>query len=174
MFRTRSPMMAIGLFLVPGVLGTSCANKQLTGPVPVDLIPPTTNLHMRATFDTNPSTFLGRFMPREGLRLLDESSARKTECSEYITWQEIDAGGVSHDDIFQVSGSVALGFTIPNSPVDVAGEADGVRSLRAQYRLTSKMVADVTDPIAFGLCCQKSAEACPGEFVSEFVGPFVS
>jgi hypothetical protein len=45
------------------------------GPPPAEFIPPTTNFHLRAAFDTDPSVYLGRFIP-DGTADIDEAVAR--------------------------------------------------------------------------------------------------
>ncbi len=135
---------------------------------PPEFVPPTTNLQLRATFDTDPSTYLGRFIP-DGAAVPDESAARKTACSQFISIKSIGGGGVEYDEVFEASADAAVGFGIPKTELKLGGSGGQSASLRAQYTLTTKLVADISDPIAFASCCRQSPTECTGRFVGEFI-----
>lgn len=154
------PLLAL-LVALPALAG----KKKVPPP---EFVPPTTNLQLRAAFDTDPSTYLGRFIPNDAT-VMDESAARKTACSKYISAKTVGGGGVEYDEIFEASASAALGLGVPQAALVLGGSAGKAASLRAQYVLTNKMVADVSDPVAFAACCRQSPNECTGRFVSEFI-----
>jgi hypothetical protein len=135
---------------------------------PPSFVEPTTNLHLRAAFDTNPSVYLGRFLP-DGGGEIDEASARKTSCSQYISVREVGGGKVEYDEVFEATSAAALGLGIPKTELMLGGARGQSASVRAKYVLTRKMVADISDPIAFASCCRSSPTECSGRFVGEFI-----
>ena len=60
-----------------------------------DIGPPqaTSNFYIRTSFDKDPSMYLGRFI-LDGSSLTDETIARKSQCTEFISIRYIDAGNV--------------------------------------------------------------------------------
>lgn len=121
---------------------------------------PTSNFYVRTTFDTDPSVYVGRFVS-EDAAVIDESAARKTQCSQFITHTLVDAGGVEYDEVMGASSGVAQGLQ-HSATEDGAG-------VRANYVMTRKMVADISDPLAFDACCRKAEGNCTTRFISEFV-----
>ena len=147
------------------VLGVGLlAGKKIEPPNPT----PTSNFYIRTAFDKDPSVFLGRFVA-EDAEVIDESAARKTECSQYITYTIIDAGNVEYDEVMNASTNVAAGLKIPGSNVAATLGAGGGIGVRANYTMTNKMVADISDPVAFDACCRKSEGNCTSRFVGEFI-----
>jgi hypothetical protein len=135
---------------------------------PAEFVPPTTTLQLRAAFDTDPSAYLGRFIPDDAV-VPDESAARKTACSQYISSRRVGGGGVEYDEVFEASSAAALGLGVPQTELRLGGRGGQAASLRAQYVLTTKMVADISDPVAFAACCRQSPSECTGRFVGEFI-----
>lgn len=135
---------------------------------PPEFVPPTTNLHLRTAFDTDPTVYLGRFVPN-GAGVPDESAARKTACSQYISISTVGGGGVEYDEVFESSSAAAMGLGVPKTELTLGGSAGQSASLRAKYTLSNKMVADISDPVAFASCCRQSPTECTGRFVSEFI-----
>ncbi len=135
---------------------------------PPEFVPPTTNLHLRAAFDTDPSVYLGRFLPDDATTP-DESAARKTACSQYVSVRQVGGGGVEYDEVFESSSAAAMGLGIPKTEITLGGKSGQSASLRAKYTLTTKMVADISDPVAFASCCRQSPTECTGRFVGEFI-----
>ncbi len=135
---------------------------------PPEFVPPTTNFHLRAAFDTDPISYLGRFVPDDAL-VPDEAAARKTACSQHISMRRVGGGGVEYDEIFEASSAAAIGLGLPRTDLTLGGTGGQAASLRAQYTLTTKMVADITDPVAFASCCRQNPSECTGRFVSEFI-----
>lgn len=142
----------------------SAGKKKIPAP---EFIPPTSNFHLRAAFDTDPSVYLGRFVP-DGASVPDESAARKTICSQYITSRTVGGGGVEYDEVMAANRSTALGLGIPETNLKLGGESGASASLRAKYTHTHKMVADITNPVAFASCCRQNPGECTGRFIGEF------
>ncbi len=131
------------------------------------------NFFMRSSFDTDPSPYLGRFVP-EGALDLDDAMAMQTACGEHITYREIDAGGVQYDEYFNASTSVSAGLGLPLlSSLGAGGSVGfgykGGSIVRVQYTLTRKMVATLEDPEAFAACCEEGAGRCTGLYLGEFL-----
>jgi hypothetical protein len=135
---------------------------------PPEFVPPTANFHLRAAFDTDPVAYLGRFVPDDAL-VPDEAAARKTACSQHITVRRVGGGGVEYDEIFEASSAAAIGLGLPRTDLILGGTSGQAASLRAKYTLTTKMVADISDPVAFASCCRQNPSECTGRFVSEFI-----
>ena len=141
----------------------------LAGRKPEVLNPtPTSNFYIRTAFDKDPSIFLGRFVAEDAL-VIDESAARKTECSKYISYTIVDAGNVDYDEVMNASSTVALGLKIPGTQLSSNVGAGGGMGIRASYTMTSKMIADITDPVAFDACCRKTDGNCSTRFIGEFI-----
>ncbi len=135
---------------------------------PPEWVPPSSNFHVRAAFDTDPSVYLGRFIPDEAA-VPDESAARKTSCSQYIDHREVGGGGVEYDEVFAATTDVALSVGVAQTDLKVGGEGGASASLRATYTMTRKLVADIADPVAFASSCRSSPDECTGRFVGEFL-----
>jgi hypothetical protein len=138
------------------------------GPPPANFVPPTSNFHLRAAFDTDPSVYLGRFI-QDGQGEVDEASARKTSCSKFIAIRQVGGGNVQYDEVFQASASAALGLGVAQTDLRVGASGSKSTSLRANYTATKKMIADIDDPVAFASCCRQSPGECTGRFVGEFL-----
>ena len=93
---------------------------------PPEFVPPTTNFYLRAAFDTDPSVYLGRFMP-DGEGAPDEAMARKTACSQHLSVREVGGGGVEYDEIFESSRGVALGLGVPGTDLKLGGGGGPIR-----------------------------------------------
>ncbi len=60
---------------------------------------PMSNVHLRNSFDTDPSVYLGRFVPRDATDL-DEGTAMPLTCSQFVKYRgrlprDADQGGQS-------------------------------------------------------------------------------
>ena len=149
------------------VLALPAGAKKKPKIPPPEFVPPTTNFHLRAAFDTDPSVYLGRFVSDDA-GVPDESAARKTACSKYITARTVGGGGVEYDEVMESNSATAMGFGIPKTELKLGGEGSSSASLRASYTLTQKMVADISDPVAFASCCRQNPGECTGRFIGEF------
>lgn len=127
----------------------------------------TGNVFLRSAFDTDPSMYLGRFVPTDTADI-DESMARKTRCSEFITWRHIDGGGVTYDHVYNAGTQAAANVGV--SMLGASASASQTAMVRVNYTLTDKMVAEVSDPAAFEDCCRENSDSCTELFIGEFIG----
>jgi hypothetical protein len=134
--------------------------EQGVGPTVV----PASDIYLRSAFDTDPSTYIGRFLP-EGV--VDESSGMRTRCSEHIGYRSVGGAGVQYDEIFSASTQAALRVGVPEL-LGLGLGGGGARVVRIQYQLENKLVAEIEDPAAFEACCQAAPDQCTSRYVSEF------
>lgn len=157
----RGPfLLAFPLLLLP-----ACA---LRGGVPNGpSAAPSSNVYLRNSFDTDPSIYLGRFVPRNATDL-DEGSAMPLACTQHITHRFIEGGGVKITETMSVSTEVAARIGVP---VVASAQGSGSRTgeVKVEYTLTGKMVAEVADPAAFNECCKAQPDQCTDRFVGEFL-----
>lgn len=130
--------------------------------------PPEKSVFIRASFDDDPSDFLGRFLP-EGIapEAIDETAARlSSRCAKHLTSRTMNASG-SFEQTFNASSGVkgSLGVK-PFGAISASHGADS--GLLVKYKMTKKMVVAVKDADAFAQCC----EAAPGECTSRMIGEF--
>jgi hypothetical protein len=152
-------------FLAASVLASACATR---GGVPNGpSAAPSSNVYLRNSFDTDPSIYLGRFVPR-GAADLDEGSAMPLTCTQFVTHRFIEGGGVKLTEQMSVSTEIAARIGVP---VVAAAQGSGSRTgeVRVEYTLTGKMVAEVADPAAFNECCKAQPDQCTDRFVGEFL-----
>jgi hypothetical protein len=126
------------------------------------------NFYLRDTPDKDPTIYLGRFVLTDG-SFPNESSARKTECSQYINISTVSGGSVEYDQVINASAGVSAGLKFPGMAPNIKIGASGGYGIRASYTVTKKMIADISDPVAFDECCAKKAGNCGEVFISEFV-----
>lgn len=147
------------------LLAISCVRNVPTAQT--QSMAPSGNVYLRNTFDTDPSLYLGRFVPA-GLSDLDESAAMQLVCSKHISYRFIDGGGVAYSENLNVSSEVGAKLGIP--VVASAGvDRQASRTARVEYKLTGKMVAEIRDPEAFAACCKDSPDQCSDRYIGEFI-----
>ncbi len=135
-------------------------------PMSMSISPPA-NIFLRSSFDTDPSRYLGRFLP-DGATSLDESQSTKTQCSTLVTWAKVGGGGAVRDELFQVSTEAAASIGLP--PLAAAdGRAVSSQMVRVRYTETGKLVSDIEDPAAFKTCCLEADDQCTDRYVGEFL-----
>jgi hypothetical protein len=122
---------------------------------------------LRNTYDTDPSVYVGRFVP-PGVTELDESNAMVLACSKHITTRFIDGGGVDYTEDLHVSTQVAVKIGMPVVASGSAGYEHS-RTAQARYKLTGKLVAEIADPDAFAACCKAQPDQCTDRFIGEFI-----
>ncbi len=142
-----------------------CGRNGITNQ-PASLVS-SSSLWLRNTYDTDPSVYVGRFVPA-GVTELDESNTMVLACSKHITTRFIEGGNVEYSEEMQVSTQVALKLGMP---VVASGSAayEHRRTARASYTLTGKLVAEIVDPEAFAACCKAQPDQCTDRFVGEFI-----
>ena len=157
--RTKSAWRPAVLMMLWG-----CHKPPLpTGPS----LSPTHNIHLRTSFDTDPSDYLGRFLP-DDLTELDESSGMTLACSEHVSWRFVDGGGVQTTEVLHTSFSTRARLGAPFVAEATAG-SEHARAVRVSYTLTGKMVSVIEDPAAFAACCKAQPDQCSNRMVGEFI-----
>ena len=147
------------------VLATGCPRGAPVSGAPATA--PSSNDYLRSSFDTDPSSFLARFLP-SGLDDLDESNAMTLACSQHVSWRFIDGGGVRMTELLNASTEVTARFGVP---LIASGKAQASRTqaARVEYTLTGKMVSEITNPDAFAACCKAQPDQCTDRLVGEFL-----
>lgn len=164
-------MLAATLVLgtLGAVFGAACGDKNPVDPTAMMIPVPKANMYIRGSFDTDPSMYVGRFIPSNSdPKNLDESGAMKLTCSQHISYSKIGAGGVTYDEVYQASSSAAASLNIPTVGAITGGASSGT-TVRVKYTLLNKMVADVKDPAAFESCCKAAPDQCTNLYVGEFL-----
>lgn len=162
MHTLRGPLLFAAILVVPLL---ACAGR---GGVPNGpSAAPTANVFLRNSFDTDPSIYLGRFVPRNAVEL-DEGSAMPLTCTQYVTPRFIEGGGVKITETMSVSTEVAARIGVP-VVASAAGSGSRTGEVKVEYVLTGKMVAEVSDPAAFNDCCKAQPDQCTDRFVGEFL-----
>lgn len=128
---------------------------------------PSSNVYLRNSFDTDPSGYLGRFLPA-GLEDLDESNGMTMACSEHISWKFIDGGGVKMTEVLNASTAVSARLGVPLIARG-KGSVSSTQVARVSYTLTGKMVSTIDDPSAFAACCKSQPDQCSDRIVGEFL-----
>jgi len=132
------------------------------------------NFFMRSAFDTDPSPYLGRFVPHEGSFDVDDAMAMQTSCSQHISYRNVGGGGVQYDEYFNASKTAAAGLNAPlldtlGINLGMTGAYSGGSIVRVRYTLTGKMIATIDDPDAFAECCEEGPGRCTGLYLGEFL-----
>ncbi len=172
-------LLAFGFTLAPLA---SHAKKKKKDRVPPELLAiidrvstGRSNFFLRNAFDTDPSAYVGRFVPRKtALQNIDDAAAMQTSCSQYISYKSVGGGGVQYDEYFNASTSVSANFGIPllsAQGIDIGADVghQGGSIVRVSYTLTNKMVATIDDPDAFAQCCEDGPGKCTGLYLGEFL-----
>lgn len=176
---SRSLLMVLGLSLAAPALFTGCGDRNikdvgaetvLTGPT---VAGPRDGVYLRASFDDDPSMFIGRFIT-DGVTgdEIDENRAVQTQCSQFIKYREVRAAG-SFDEYYESSSSVkaSLGVdtamqTGPGGKANVGNQRG--TEVRVNYNLNRKLVAYIDDHQGFTECCESAVGACSGSYIGEF------
>jgi hypothetical protein len=152
-------IMLVLALAAPGCAGMSRRESHSNAPM--------SNVHLRNSFDTDPSIYLGRFVPR-GASDLDEGTAMPLTCSQFVKHRFIDGGGVKVTEAMNVNSQMAARIGVP-MVADGNASASRTRQVRVEYVLTGKMVAEIGDPAAFEQCCNSSPNQCTDRFIGEFL-----
>ncbi|MBX3220948.1 MAG: hypothetical protein KF795_10535 [Labilithrix sp.] len=165
-------------FVIVSLGAVACGGSNATNPDPasapsstsVQGVTPSRNLHLRAAFDDDPSTYVGRFVPAEVVGAeLDENRAAQTVCSKYFTMKEV---GVNQelDELVYASNqaSAAMGVAAPGAAATGQGATSSGSVLRVRYKITKKVQVQ-TDAEGLSACCAKTPGACTNLVVGEFL-----
>ncbi len=158
--------------------GPTDPDKKMSEEPGATLNGPRKGVFLRASFDDDPTHFVGRFLSNELKEdQIDENRGIQTECTKFVTYKEVNASG-SFDEYYNSSTEVKGNFGLTEVGEAMAEKAgvggDGSighssgTTIRVKYDLKKKIVANVTDPAAFKTCCESSPDACTGRYVGEF------
>ena len=146
----------------------ACGPKHASaGPQAMGLSP-STNVHLRNSFDTDPSPYLGRFVKDAAQGAFDESSTMALACSEFVSFRRIDGGGVRYNELLEISSSASARLGLPLI-ANAAGTASNASIVRVSYELTGKMIGEIKDPAGFADCCKTSPDQCTSRYIGEFI-----
>lgn len=158
----------LGVVLLASLAG--CPSQNVPDELPsrgVVVPTPDNSVFLRASFDDDPSPFIGRFLPGKlEAHQIDENQGVDTRCSRFISYKTVRASG-SYDEYYNSASSVGGSVGMPG--VASAGGSIGANStVRVKYDLTSKMRAEISDQTAFDQCCAADPGQCPEFIIGEF------
>lgn len=164
----NAPFIHVSLLALLGTLGIAplAGCKHAISNQTASLVS-SSSLWLRNTYDTDPSIYVGRFVP-PGVTDLDESNTMVLACSKHITTRFIDGGGVDYSESMYVNTQLALRLGMPVVASGSAGY-EASRMAQANYKLTGKLVAEIADPEAFAACCKAQPDQCTDRFIGEFI-----
>ena len=157
--RARTWSVALLFIILVG-----CAKAPV--PTSPSMAPPQ-NVYLRNSFDTDPSGYLGRFLPQDQDDL-DESSGMTLACSVHLSWRFVKGGNVKTTEVFRASSGVQARLGVP-AIAEVESSAGQQQVARVAYTLTGKMVSRIEDPAAFAACCKAQPDQCTDRMVGEFL-----
>lgn len=173
-------MKKMAILLVGASLMTvACSGSDKAKPTTEfgpELNGPRKAVYLRASFDDDPTHFIGRFLGNSLEESdIDENRGIQTECSKFVTYKEVNASG-TFDEYYNSSTEVTAGFGM--NP-DVSKLTNGTTgdgnfghksgsAVRVQYELTRKLVANIEDPVGFKTCCESSPDNCTDRYIGEF------
>ncbi len=166
----RAAFLALALVMLPGLADAKKRRDKKRDRAPTEqgvgpTVMPSKDIYLRSAFDTDPSSYIGRFLPEGGV--VDESASVKTRCSEHISYRSVGGGNVQYDELFSASTQAAIKVGMPEI-LGVGLEGGGGRVVRITYALAEKMIAEIEDPGAFEACCQAAPDQCTSRYVAEF------
>ena len=172
----RIPLAVLAVLAVFAATALTVAcGPPVNRPTPLPMAKP--NFYLRTTsFDADPSTYLGRFISDDlADARVDESNAQHTPCSRFFRVERLPGGGVEYDEYFTTASEARAGAVSPAAAAGAvaarAGATDKTASVaRVQYTLTDKWVVELSDPEAYGRCCDESDNNCTERVIGEFLG----
>lgn len=134
----------------------------------VNRMPVAQSVYLRASFDEDPSEYLGSYVRRGTAPAdLDETASARTRCSRFIAHDVIKAGG-TYDETFQASRGVMGSLGIAQV-ADLSAGSEATAGLRVKYAVTAKMRASVTDEDELDRCCKAAPDQCSDLYIGEFI-----
>lgn len=135
---------------------------------PVVPEPPERSVFIRASFDDDPSDFIGRFLPKDlAPEGIDENAAMiGGRCGKFLDVKTVNASG-TFEQTFNASRGVqgSLGVK-PFGSVNAGHTSD--TGLLVKYQLKRKMNVTAPDPDALAQCCASAPEQCSDRMIGEF------
>jgi hypothetical protein len=147
-------------------LTLSCAaTKPSVGNVGgVIVLPVKASVFVRATFDSDPSSLIGAFIPDSvDDSALDESQAARTRCSDFIRVKKVASTG-EVEEVFGASAGVGGKLGVKGVAF-LSGERSNTNALRIKYNALEKMTADV-DTKGLYECCQAAPDQCSKRYIA--------
>jgi hypothetical protein len=122
------------------------------------------SVFLRATPDGDASEIIGAFLPDDiPDAQVDESSAVRTRCSNFIKPKRVPASGEYQEVAAASSGAAGKIGVKSIAKVDMGGET--AEALLVRYTLIEKMQADV-DEDNLQRCCAEAPDQCTKRFIS--------
>jgi hypothetical protein len=143
------------------------AVTPVSAPAPSTLVQPARSIHLRVSFDDDPKTYLGRFIP-DALSdaEVDESSAVATRCSQFIKPKIVNSDQELDEVMYasrKASGSLGVAAV-----AQVSASHDDTSTLRVKYVIAKKMQSEV-DAEGLDRCCREQPDQCTRRYIGEFV-----
>ena len=157
------------LLLVLAACGTTRPPApEVTMPGPVRLRAPDNSLYVRASFDDDPTSYVGRMLPA-GLAAteVDEGAAFQSRCSKFVAYKSVKASG-TFEQRFNASSGVKGSLGVAGVG-GVSGSSGAEAGLLVKYALTQKLIGEVKDPDGFFQCCKAAPEQCTERMIGEFL-----
>jgi hypothetical protein len=128
---------------------------------------PARSIHLRTTFDGDPTAYVGRFVPDSiAPDELDENAAAQTRCSRFFKVKVVDVNQ-EVDETMYASRQAMASLGIP--PIASAQASQGNAStLRVKYVIKKKIQVE-TDADQLDACCRADKSQCTGTIIGEFV-----
>lgn len=155
------------LLWVGMAIACGAATTPPVAPQPSTLVRPARSVHLRASFDDDPSTYIGRFVP-DALSddAVDESGAVATRCSAFIKPKVVNAAQ-ELDEVMFASQKATGALGVPMvAHAEASHEASA--ALRVKYAITKKMQSEV-DATGLERCCREQPDQCTKRYIGEFV-----
>lgn len=160
------PLVILGAF----ALLTACGTRPPSGMTSPVRVQGKANFYLRTGFDTDPSAYLGRFVPRgTPADAIDDANTVRTECSNFFSVRRVGGGGVQLDEYFSASSQAAAALGISSSPA-IGVQHGAARIARIRYTFVDKWIADLRDPAGFAECCARTDNNCSDRIIGEFIG----
>lgn len=156
----KTPLVLVALFAGCALFGSG-PSKEATS------ISSSNRVFLRNSFDMDPSSYIGRFVPR-GEQDLDETAAMQLTCSQHVSYRFVEAGGVEYSETMAVSSAVAAKIGVP-LVASGSASASKTTTVEVKYKLTGKMIGNIDDPAAFAECCKSQPDQCTDRYVGEFL-----
>jgi len=158
----------IGIFAAVGAV--SCGGAATTppaAPAPSTLVRPARNIHLRASFDDDPATYIGRFIPDElADGEVDENVAVASRCSQFIK-PKVVTSSQEMDEVMFASQKASGSLGVP-AAVQASASRESSTALRVKYAIAKKMQSEV-DATGLERCCREQPDQCSKRYIGEFV-----
>lgn len=162
---SRLPLLALVLTLA------GCPSNPPKPEVPGSAIvpdPPEKSVFIRASFDDDPSEFIGRFLPDDLAQdRIDETAAKVGgRCGKFLSKKTVNASG-TFEQTFNASNGVkgSLGVK-PFGSISAGTSSDA--GLLVKYAMTKKMLVTVSDADGLARCCESAPAECGTQMIGEF------